>query len=241
MHGSTIAKAALQTDQFQNLFNQGIKSSALFNNCLPGIYLMNYTTGKFQFASNSLSSIMGCYCHEHQEYDLNFILEHYDSRHLQLFNEEIFPDRLKFLKTISPEKHKNYVFTYTFKFRTDCGKTLSLLHRNRYLLSGEKHQPLVSFGILSKIEHFKTITPVIQTIEHAVDDGSMNDSELVSKKIYYIEKDTCLFSKRERELLPYLADGMSSKEIADQLSLSEFTIINHRKNMLIKSHSHNMV
>ncbi len=240
MRGATIAEENLQTKQFQKLFHSKSSFSNEFDNCIPAYYLMDYTSGKFRLMSNSLSSILCCRCHEHTEHDLNFIIEHYDSKHLQLFNEEIFPDRLNFLKTIPPNEHKNYVFSYSFRFRSDCGKTFSLLHRNRYTLSDIHHHPLVSFGVLSKIEHFKTIAPIIQTIEKIVEDDSTQENTLVFKKTYYLEKETCLFTKRESELLTFLAEGLSSKEIADRLFVSEYTIINHRRNMILKSHCHNV-
>ncbi len=41
-------------------------------------------------------------------------------------------------------------------------------------------------------------------------------------------------STREKEILAYIADGLSSKQIADKLSISINTVANHRKNMLLK-------
>ncbi|SEM43205.1 regulatory protein, luxR family [bacterium A37T11] len=44
-----------------------------------------------------------------------------------------------------------------------------------------------------------------------------------------------IFSKRETEILFWMAEGLTSKEIALKLYVSEHTIINHRKNMQEKS------
>lgn len=46
------------------------------------------------------------------------------------------------------------------------------------------------------------------------------------------------FSKREMELLPYLAKGMDNKSIADQLFLSHHTIHEHRKRIYKKLDIH---
>ena len=40
---------------------------------------------------------------------------------------------------------------------------------------------------------------------------------------------------REKEILQLLAHGMSTKQIAGHLAISEYTVSNHRKNMLHKS------
>lgn len=43
-----------------------------------------------------------------------------------------------------------------------------------------------------------------------------------------------LLSKREQEILTYLAKGNTSKEIAEKLYISTFTVNNHRKNMIAR-------
>lgn len=44
-----------------------------------------------------------------------------------------------------------------------------------------------------------------------------------------------IISRKEREILRFIADGMSSKEIAEKLDLSIRTVSNHRANMLKKT------
>jgi DNA-binding CsgD family transcriptional regulator len=39
---------------------------------------------------------------------------------------------------------------------------------------------------------------------------------------------------REREILTHIADGLSTKQIASKLFISQNTVANHRKNMLLK-------
>ena len=48
-----------------------------------------------------------------------------------------------------------------------------------------------------------------------------------------------LLSQREREVLQLIAEGISSKEIADRLHLSSGTIETHRKNLLKKLNARN--
>ena len=42
-------------------------------------------------------------------------------------------------------------------------------------------------------------------------------------------------TKREKEILLCIAEGLSSKQIAEKLFISENTVSNHRKNMLAKT------
>lgn len=50
-----------------------------------------------------------------------------------------------------------------------------------------------------------------------------------------------VLSKREKEVLMLLVDGLNSKQIADKLFLSERTVSNHRANMLQKCKVNNTV
>jgi DNA-binding NarL/FixJ family response regulator len=46
-------------------------------------------------------------------------------------------------------------------------------------------------------------------------------------------------TRREKEILKLLSEGLTSNEIANQLYLSSYTIDTHRKNMLQKFNVHN--
>ena len=44
-----------------------------------------------------------------------------------------------------------------------------------------------------------------------------------------------VLTEREKEILSLIARGYSSKQIAGDLKISEYTVANHRKNMLAKT------
>jgi DNA-binding CsgD family transcriptional regulator len=52
--------------------------------------------------------------------------------------------------------------------------------------------------------------------------------------IQYTHKERLLITKREREVLKFLASGCSTKKIAEQLAISLHTVESHRKNLLEK-------
>jgi two-component system response regulator NreC len=49
------------------------------------------------------------------------------------------------------------------------------------------------------------------------------------------------FSEREMEVLSLIKEGLTSREIADILTLSEDTVEGHRRNMIKKSGAKNMI
>jgi len=50
-----------------------------------------------------------------------------------------------------------------------------------------------------------------------------------------------LLSPREQEVLRFLAEGLSNKEVADKLFISPKTVEHHRANIMAKLDVHNMV
>jgi DNA-binding CsgD family transcriptional regulator len=56
-----------------------------------------------------------------------------------------------------------------------------------------------------------------------------------------LQEENNIFTPREMEIIKLLAKGMSSAEIAKQLSISNDTVKNHRKHILEKAECKNMV
>ena len=54
-----------------------------------------------------------------------------------------------------------------------------------------------------------------------------------------IAKSDCAFSPREREIVKLIADGHTSKEIADVLRISAATVDTHRRNLMAKAGARN--
>ncbi|WP_316738414.1 helix-turn-helix domain-containing protein [Pedobacter aquatilis] len=114
------------------------------------------------------------------------------------------------------------VFFYKTILENPDGLPHMFLHKAG--LWGEKGKhPRLCFGILFQKGQTLPMESSISLIKTSFFD-----------KVFHPEK-PCLFSPREAEILYYMSEGFSSKQIASILNLSEFTIVNHRKNMLEKS------
>jgi DNA-binding CsgD family transcriptional regulator len=88
------------------------------------------------------------------------------------------------------------------------------------------------------VNNYKKENPVIQLVDKINPED--NSCETIFKKAYHLKEEDNLFSKREKEVLLWIIDGLTSKEIADRLYISNNTVINHRKNMLLKSGTKNV-
>lgn len=215
--------------------------NAIFHHSVPMIYLVDYTTGKYLLASKTTKRIIGFDHEEFMQGGLDLVINNYRQDDLKLYNEKIFPDRLKILQQIPVEEHSKYVFSYNYQFKNKNGDYNTLLQRNSFIKSDEQGKPLLSFGVVLNITHFRPYAPVIQTVEKTGGENNYAISPVpFSKKIYSLQDEDELFSPREKEILLWMTEGLTSSEIAKKLFISEHTVINHRKNMLLKSGAANV-
>ena len=230
-------KPQMQPVDVEKLINVNRLAYNVLNHSVPMVYLLDYTTGNYRFVSNHCEAQLGFSFKKMMDGGISFVADIYNPDDLQLFDRQIFPDRLKLLKAVPISEHKNLIFSFNFRLQNSSGGFTNILQRNAFIQSDEQGNPLMSMGVVTNVNHFKTENPVIQLVEKVnTENGSV---ELLQKSTYYLREDDKVFSKRELEVLSYLADGLTSKEIAGKLFISEHTVINHKRSMHNKSNTQN--
>ena len=58
-------------------------------------------------------------------------------------------------------------------------------------------------------------------------------------RVHTDHTDPSLLSRREKEVLELIADGLTNKEIGTRLFISALTVKTHRKNCMVKLHAKN--
>lgn len=97
-------------------------------------------------------------------------------------------------------------------------------------------------GFLMKNINKEALDKAIQTVHNG---GSYYSEELFEFFTKQVSKDkqqtteSINFTRREREILQLLCEGLSNKEIADELFISERTVLGHKTNLLIKTNCKN--
>ena len=136
----------------------------------------------------------------------------------------------EFLLALPPHRRKFYKTSADFRIRTKNGSYKRVLQQNTTFktdTAGNIVLLLMALTDISYINAQKNVSAAIISTE--------NDGYLV-----WEAKDTHLkaqiaFSRREREIIKLLAEGYSSRQIAERLHLSEYTVSTHRRNMLDKT------
>jgi len=224
----SLPEALFSPTIFQDLFSQS-----------AAVYVLDYRSGSYSFFSQNAKYIFDYGNSDFLRYGLDLTLDKYHPRDLEVYNREIFPDRLNVLQSIPPSQHKDYIFTYTFRFINAQGKDIEIMQRNCYILSSDKGEPLISMGMVINVNHHINPNIIVQTVEKFNNTASLS-MELVMKKQYSTVEKENGFSRRELEILRHTIDGLTYKEIAARLFIAEGTVIQHRKNMLRKANAKNV-
>lgn len=227
-------KAQVHLTDFNLFLNANTFTDSFFRHSIPFVYLLDYRRSAYVHMSENFA---GYKADSFFKSGINHTLDIFHRSHLKLFNEEVFPQRLEILKTICPGDFKSYVFSYNIRVRNRNGRFENYLQRNCYL-SDEIGNPVFSMGILININDHIDSKRVLQTVDR-LDVNGIKDNETIHTAVYCLNDDDKLFSKREKEVLLWMADGFSSKMIAGKLNISEHTVINHRRSMQEKSNMPN--
>lgn len=204
---------------------------------IPLMYEADYATQKYFYIDNTCNSNTG----KHSGTDYDEGIQGYKKRVFDpdnnIINQNIFPVNFNFLKTIPLSKYQDFVFSHNYRLQNSRGECMVMLQRYTYVAGHDPGIPAGIVGIAFNITHFKNDLGIIHTIEEYVQQNNQVTTNLIYKKIHPVYDIPLQQSISDRELmiLQLMTEGLSNKQIAARLQLSQNTINNHRKNMLHKT------
>jgi DNA-binding CsgD family transcriptional regulator len=144
---------------------------------------------------------------------------------------------VSFITNIPVYKRNLYYPTIYIRLRNidDLYKWCMVQYGDR--LTDENGNILVGLTIVTDISHIKTEGPTMMSIVDAENEHCQHFYCQADNQLIESTKEIPKLSVREIEVLNLLAIGLSSKQIAHELSLSIKTVDNHRQNMLHKTKS----
>jgi DNA-binding CsgD family transcriptional regulator len=202
----------------------------------PVVYILDYTSQKYIYVDEGCYDLFGYTAKQWKEEGIDWFLSRWHPIDFKIMNSKIFSQNMLFLQSIPPERYKDIVFSNNYRVLNPKGEYINILQRSSYIPSVVPGKPSGSIGAAFDITHFKQDVSIIHTIEEVKILDGLPVNNLLYKKVFPVEETQSLvISKRETEILKWMAKGFSSKQIADNLGLSINTINNHRKNMLYKT------
>lgn len=166
--------------------------------------------------------------------------------HLKEIIDLIHPDDLEFvmeaermcmdkMKEIGANDYLHELkFSYCFRMKTSKGNYELFHHQSLHTFKDEYGKALQAINIHTNIEHIthqNSYTVLISGINGREDFHQMQwlKHDKVSQTALFT------FTKREVEIITYIAKGYSAGKVSDFLNISEETVRTHRKNILRKS------
>lgn len=129
-----------------------------------------------------------------------------------------------FIKELPIKEKTNFSASCILSFYQTVGnKIVKILHTTRYLSCSANGSVL--FGLCTYIPY---------PISHNRQDGiivNLLTGEMVGRDLYEAS-DRKILSRRQLEILSLIAKGMPSKQIADNLNISVYTVNRHRQDIL---------
>lgn len=232
------ASEVADTKDIQNLLQRFKNLEGFMPHSMPLFFVLDYTAQQYLVMTNEMQRIAGYHPREFMESRLEKLIDIYHKDDFKVFNQRIFAHNTAFLKQTPQKDHQDYIFSYNFRFRRQDKRVAQVLQRNCFITSKETGLPLYSLGMIIDIDDFKADTVMVHTI--AKNAGSDSYRQPVIKNYFYPDFEETLLTPREKVVLQYLSEGYSSKQVADKLFLSEYTIVNHKQNMLRKTNTKNI-
>jgi DNA-binding CsgD family transcriptional regulator len=138
---------------------------------------------------------------------------------------------VEFFKSIPPEDIFKYKVRFDFRLRKNTGEYIRVLQQVVILQTTETGGINKTLGIHTDISHIKTEGyPVLSFVGMEGKPSYLNVdlSEAFTPSAEVL-------TRREKEILYYIVHGRNSHEIADILFLSKHTVLNHRRNIMVKT------
>jgi DNA-binding CsgD family transcriptional regulator len=204
------------------------------------IHVIDYIQHRHVGISGPLKNMVGYNPQDVMDNGLDFVMSIFQKDDFKIYNETIFSKVVSLLKETPQADHGDYTFSFTYRMRKADKSWMHLYQQGSYITDPATSLPLYSIAMVTDISPIKKDNSMIYTVDRKLKDESFLRYINLQTDYFYPDPDESKISKREKEVLGWLAEGLSSKQIAAKLYISESTVTIHRKNMLKKSNTKNI-
>jgi DNA-binding CsgD family transcriptional regulator len=238
---------SLISKQFERLFGSAINESLPLKNTSSNYKTASrYNTTFFLDLTSLKYGYMNENCRQLTGYSSNYLIgggvdsyvSLWPSKGIELYANKIVPATIVYLSAVPASRASDYVFGRTYFIKTKQGEVRKIFERDFFLYHPSSPVPIAVEGYATDITSISDKNSTIFFIE---DSSKTGRESLVHKEVIFDNEEQQILSPRELEVLLWMADGYSSKQIADKMQISVHTINNHRKRMLYKTNSTNSV
>lgn len=230
----STASPTMTTLDYGEYLNDLYKQSLFTDQLGIMTFVIDSASAMYPFLGKSTEDVLGLRWDAMEEGGVAFTMSHFLMP--EYINRQMVMEQLNFFAQNMHAPTASLRFKIGFLTTDLQGKTRYIFQQHGITHRSEEGLPLGYYGTCTHIPGETSATKIYQQIE-VLESTSWKVASYIE---FYAEvDDDKLLSKREIEILKYIADGWSSIQIADKLCLSPHTINTHRKNMLRRTNSQN--
>lgn len=188
-------------------------------------FIFNCFENKIEYVNNTFELVTG---YENKIFDINLLIDMIHPEDINYFME-CERRGLNFTNTLSFSEHFRYLMSYSYRIRTNSGEYVNIRQQCQAIEVNSQGHLTKTFVTHQRDGEYKERL----TNDYYIFDKSKNQ-KLNPDNFYNL-------SKREREILDLVQEGLDSKRIAERLFSSKFTIDTHRRNILKKTNAKNFI
>jgi len=202
------------------------------------LFALDYSKRQYQLFKSPQDGCWGYDARDYMNFGLEFTLDRFHKEDFKAINQS-FKVVIDSLKETPAYEHDQLIFTLTYRVKNKKGEYRTAFQKCKYITSVGSGQPIYSCGFVMDITPVKPNDTIICLVDK-YSGGNAANYENLRTEYFYPDLSQTVLTKREKEVVSWLAEGLSSKQIADKMCLAENTIANHRKSMLRKTNTKNV-
>lgn len=217
-----------------DLWNEKRKTIQAFAQICPScIFTVDVFKERYDFASDNFATLFGynpaCIKTIREQGDMLEERIHPDDR-AQLIEYQI--EHGHFIYSLPIEKRNDYQQIFQYRILNAQQQYVNVISRQQVIQQDKNRKAWIVMGVLDVAPDQTPIEKVKRTIINR------RTGEILAPTFGSIDKQ---LTAREKEILLLIRQGFLSKEIAEKLDLSIYTVNNHRKNILSKLNVNNVI
>ena len=200
------------------------------------IHIMDLASMNFAYVSDSIQNILGYSLATWKNASATIVMDIFHPEEVEIGNKILGIINQHALQQ-NREQRPTFRYTTNFRMKHADGRYIKLLNQLVFLASTDKGAPHMMFSFATEISQLPQVDGSICIISHY--DNSSEQYETIYSSIFDNTGKEVL-SSRECDILILISNGLSNKKIAEKLDISEYTVNDHRKNMLEKTNTSNI-